>query len=76
MLGEKIDGQMRAGAGCRRDADRNEQRERDLSEIVRLTGKTSNYVAQRPLQKEKDNQGQCEPLCGSDNGTNGSIEHT
>src|SRR5262249_3638070 len=30
-LREKIDGKMRAGARCRRDADRNEQRERDLS---------------------------------------------
>jgi len=44
-----------------RDADRDEQREHHLPQIVGLPGVTAEQIAQRPLQVQKRNQRQCKP---------------
>jgi hypothetical protein len=74
LPGQHVSGRMRSRAGRRGYAQRNEERKSHLPQIVGFPGVTAKQIAQRPLQEQQRNQGQCEPFGGSDSVADQAIE--
>src|ERR1700726_4349260 len=65
---------MRSRARRRGDAYRDKERKSHLPQIVGLPGVGANQIAQRPLQEQKRDQRQCQPLGGGHEGADQAIE--
>src|ERR1700736_1739408 len=73
-LGQQISSEVSSRTGRRSDAYSDEERKNHLPQIVGLPGITAKQIAQRPLQEQEGNQGQCKPFGGIDDGADQAIE--